>query len=143
MMKNRPTVRLFLSYAVADAAEALKLRNLLSQSPNLRIFTRDLLSAGENWESRLKSEISECDIFLFFLTQNSLASSWVLQELGAAWAIEKPIIPIVTHPALFSKIPVALSHQQFIDIKDIEKPGIVDQILDRYEENLATSDNGG
>lgn len=135
------TIRIFLSYDVADSAEALKLRKLLSKSPSIRVFMRDLLSAGEDWEGRLKKEISECDVFLFFLTQNSLGSSWVLQELGAAWAIEKPIIPIVTHPALVTKMPVALKHRQFINIKDIEKPEIVDQILGQYEEVVSNSSN--
>jgi hypothetical protein len=134
-------IRIFISYDVTDAAEALKFRKLLSKSPTIRVFMRDLLSAGENWEARLKKEISECDVFLFFLTQNSLGSSWVLQELGAAWAIEKPIIPIVTNPAFVSKMPVALKHRRFIDIKDIEKPGIIDQILGQYEEVVSTSSN--
>ena len=107
--KSKPTLRVFLSYAAADSADTLKVRSLLAQQPNLRIFTRDTLSAGEDWVSKLKNELSSCDIFMVLLSPNSVGSSWVLQELGAAWALEKPIIPVVTHPAVLTRIPMYIS----------------------------------
>ncbi len=136
--KRKQALRIFISYAIADREHARKLRGLLSQRPNVRIFTPEMLSAGEDWESKLKDELSKCDIFLVLLSPNSADSPWVLQELGAAWALGKPIVPIVTHPEVFSKIPVALSHLEFVEIKDLEKPEIINHILERYEE-VATS----
>jgi hypothetical protein len=141
--KGKPTLRVFFSYAAADRAYAAKLRSLLSQRPNLRIFTTDILSAGENWESRLKSELSECDIFVVLLSPHSLESKWVLHELGAAWGLQKPIIPVVTDPEVFAKLPVALSEVQLVDIKNLDSPEAVNQIFERYEEEIATAHNGG
>lgn len=139
--KNKPNLRVFFSYASADKAYALRLRSLLSQRLNLRIFTTETLSAGEDWESKLKSEISECDIFVVLLSPYSLKSKWVLHELGAAWGLEKPIISVVTDPEVFTKIPVALTKARLVDIKDLENPEVINQILERYEKEIATAHN--
>ena len=135
----KPILRVFFSYAREDRAEAHKIRHLLSQRFNIRIFTTELLSAGEDWQSKLKNELTQCDIFVVLLSPNAVTSSWVLQELGAAWGLQKPILPVVTHPGVFAQIPVALSQTEFVDIKDLENPEVLHQILERYEEQVATS----
>ncbi|MFQ6115033.1 MAG: toll/interleukin-1 receptor domain-containing protein [bacterium] len=132
--KRKQTLRIFLSYALVDRIYAHKLRSLLSRRANLHIFTTEMLSAGEDWESKLKEELSRCDIFVVVLSPNSVNSKWVLHELGAAWAINKPIIPVVTHPEVFSEIPVALSKFQLIETNELEKPEVINQILEHYEE---------
>lgn len=137
-VKRNQTLRIFMSYTAADHVHAHKLRDLLSQRPNVRIFTTEMLSAGEDWQSKLKDELSKCDVFVVLLSPNAVDSKWVLHELGAAWAIGKPIIPIVTLPEVFSKIPMRLSHLQFFEIKDLEKPEIINHILEPYEK-VATS----
>lgn len=131
--KGKSASRIFLSYVRADRTYALKLRSLLSQRPNLSIFTTETLSAGEDWESKLKDELSRSDIFIVLLSSNSVDSKWVLHELGAAWALNKPIIPVVINPEVFSKIPVTLRETQLVEIKDLETPEVIDQILEGYE----------
>jgi len=125
--------RIFLSYAGADRTYARKLRSLLSQRPNLRIFTTETLSAGEDWESELRDELAQSDLFMVLLSSNSVDSKWVLHELGAAWALNKPIIPIVINPEAFSKIPVTLGELQSVEIEDLENPEVIDQILEVHE----------
>lgn len=134
---QKKTVRIFLSYAAADRSYAQQLRNILSQHPNVQIFTTEMLNAGEDWESVLKEELSNCDKFLVVLSPTSVDSKWVLHELGAAWAIGKPIIPIVTNKEVTFKIPVSISHLQIIEIKDIKKPGFVNMVL-KNSKKLAT-----
>jgi len=142
--KGKPALRIFLSHDAADSAYARKLsRSLLSQRPNLRIFTPETLSAGEDWQSKLKDELFQCDIFMVLLSPNSVYSPWVLKELGAAWGLEKPIIPVVTHPEMLARIPVKLGKVQLVDIKDLENPEAINQILERYEEEVATLHDSG
>jgi hypothetical protein len=140
--KAKRTLRIFLSYTAADRAQARKLRSLLSQRSNLRIFTTEMLSAGEDWRSRLRDELSQCDIFVVLLSSNSVNSPWVLQESGAAWGLNKLIIPIVTHPEVVSKIPAPLNEIQSIEVKNFERPEVVNQILEHYEEMAASRKNG-
>jgi len=141
MTQKKEMSKIFLSYTRADRDDGQKLGRLLSQQrPNLRIFTTDTLSAGEDWRSRLKDELTQCDLFIVILSPNSIDSDWVLQELGAAWAIDKPIIPVVTQPGLLTRIPVDLKDVQVVELKDIEKPEVINQILERYEAAVTSTD---
>ncbi|MCK4732005.1 MAG: toll/interleukin-1 receptor domain-containing protein [Methanophagales archaeon] len=131
---DRGTLHVFLSYAVADKEYAHKLHKLLSQQPNLHIFTTEALSAGEDWTSKLKDELSKCDVFVVLLSPNAIESSWVLSELGAAWALDKLIIPVVTELKVSSKIPVQLKGTHFVEIEHLEKhPEAINQALMRYK----------
>lgn len=59
---------------------------------------------------------------------------WVLIELGAAWALDKLIIPVVTHLKVSSKIPVQLTGTPFVEIEHLEKdPEAINQALMRYK----------
>lgn len=136
--KGKQVLRVFLSYAMEDRTDAHKLHSLLSQRPNIRIFSTETLSAGEVWESKLKEALSQCDIFVVLLSPFSVNSKWVLHEIGAAWALNKPIIPIVTHPDMFSKIPLTLRGIRLVEIKELEKPEAISQIIEHFKE-VATS----
>jgi hypothetical protein len=141
--KDKQDLRIFLSYATADREYARRLRSLLSKRSNLRIFTTETLSAGEDWESRLKDELSQSDIFVVLLSLNSVDSEWVLHELGAAWALDKPIISVVTHPEVSSKIPMDLREVQSVEVEYLEShPEVIKQIFERYEEKTTSNDGG-
>lgn len=127
--------RIFLSYAPVDKACALPLLNFLTHQCGLRVFTNDSLSAGEDWMSKLKSELTSCDFFMVLLSPTSVESNWVLHELGAAWGLGKPIVAVTTHPEISSKIPVALSEIMMVDIKDFENPEVVNLILECPKKN--------
>ena len=138
--ENNEALRVFLSYAAADRTQAQKLQRLLAQRPNVRIFTMEALSAGEDWESRLKEELSQCQVFILILSPNSVDSGWVLSELGAAWALDKPILPVITDPEVSSKLPlkVELRGVKPVELKDLEKPEVVNEILAHYEKAAAS-----
>lgn len=138
--KRKQTFHVFLSYAAADSPYARKLENLLSRRPDVTVFTTETLSAGEDWESRLREELSKCDVFLVLLSPNSVDSKWVLHELGAAWAIGKRIISIATDPRISSKIPLSLP--EVIETEDLGKPEIINQILALLEKAPASDMSG-
>ena len=142
--KGKRPLRIFLSYAATDSANASQLHRLLSQRLNLRIFTQKELSAGEDWRSKLKRELVQCDLFVVLLSPNAVQSAWVLQELGGAWMLDKPIISVITDPYVLDKIPIALKKELMIDIDDLENPEALDEIFERYEEKrkpLLLADN--
>ncbi len=136
--------RIFLSYTRADKEYADKLHRILSRRFNFRVFTTEALSAGENWKSKLKTEISSCDIFVVLLSSNSVHSGWVLSELGAAWAINKVIIPVIinSESEVISKIPIDLRELQAVEFKAFEAhPESMDQIFKpQFESGLAAAE---
>jgi hypothetical protein len=130
--KPKHVYRVFLSHSVGDRVYADKLRRLLSKRPDVSVFSVETLSAGENWQSKLKDEISNCDIFAVIFSPNSVDSQWLLQELGAAWSLHKPIIPVVTQPNLLRKIPLTLQQTRVVNFNELEKP----EDFDRWFESL-------
>jgi len=89
-VKSRNSLKVFLTYSRKDEEYGRKLRKILSMNPNIRrIFTPEMLSAGDEWLSKLKDEISQCDVFMLLLSANTINSEWVMSELGAAWGLNK------------------------------------------------------
>ncbi|MDQ3813569.1 MAG: toll/interleukin-1 receptor domain-containing protein [Armatimonadota bacterium] len=112
--QGQQLARIFMSFATADRAKAAQVRHFLSDNFGARVFTQDDLSAGEDWVTKLKEEISQCDAFVVLLSPSALASSTVLHELGAAWALGKPIITVETQPGVMSRLPLELRDVQAI-----------------------------
>lgn len=131
--KAHPNRRVFFSYAAEDAALANQVMMLLSSHPRARLLTTEALSAGEDWPTRLQEYLQQSDVFLLLLSQNSLNSSWVLLELGTAWSLGVPIVPITTQPGLVERLPIEQAEVRALSFKELKKPGALDAILSRYE----------
>ena len=136
---KRHPVKVFISHANVDIVFARHIRNLLVQRVNAQVFTTEDLSAGEKWEPKLRNELSSTDVVVALLTPHSADNSWVLHEIGAAWALEKPIIPVVTRRDILSKMPVSLEGSHIIELADVETPEHADKFVDAFEESLAAA----
>ncbi|MFL6332405.1 MAG: toll/interleukin-1 receptor domain-containing protein [Pyrinomonadaceae bacterium] len=134
-------IRVFFSFDSRDREIATELRKAMLRHPNVQLFTRDGLSAGEDWSSKLKNELYACDVFAVLLTENAIDSPWVLQELGAVWGLSKPIYAFYSDPWVSAKIPVPLGEQQLIPIWPFEESKTVASFLERYSEEATTVQN--
>lgn len=136
--KTKDNIRLFVSYAKEDSGQAAELISQLARQPNFQIFTASKMSAGENWRSKLKKELSQSDYFLVLLSPTSVQSKWVQFELGAAWGLNKFIIPVVTSQDVVHHIPLKFGGLQVIELKDLKgKPESLGQIIASYEKTAA------
>jgi predicted nucleotide-binding protein len=135
--KPKRDVRIFLSYASEDKNRAAELTSQLAQRPNLHVFSADKMSAGENWQSKIKKELSASDFFVILLSPTSMQSKWVQFELGAAWGLNKFIIPVVTSHDLLNKIPVDLAGLHVIEMEHLKKADAISEIMDLYEKAAA------
>src|SRR5579862_8903389 len=120
--KTDDPIKVFLSYSQGDKDFARKIRNLLSQRLNVKMFTDEDLSAGGDWTSRLRQEIEDANVVVALLTPQSITSNWVLQEVGAAWGIGKPIISIVTEKSVHTRWPIQLNSEMALELKDLDTP---------------------
>jgi len=137
--RNDHRIKIFLSHASADMVLGRKVRNLISQNFNAQVFATEDLSAGEKWETKLRNELSAADVVVALLTPGSIASSWVLQEIGAAWALRKPIIPLVTRIEVLNSMPISLEPHQAIELAGVDKPEDVERFLSALDESLAAA----
>jgi hypothetical protein len=66
------------------------------------------LPKGSRVAETLRRDLSKSGALLALLTPNSLESTWVLFELGAAWGLQRAIIPIVTDRLTLADLPPSL-----------------------------------
>ena len=83
--------------------------------------------------------MSSTDVVVALLTPHSADDKWVLHEIGAAWALEKLIIPVVTGRNVLNKMPVSLERSHIIELADVETPENADKFVDAFEESLASA----
>jgi len=126
--------RVFISHAAVDNILARKVRNLLKSSFDADVSTTEDLSAGENWELQLRRELSESDYVVALLTPQSVRSTVVLHDLGAAWALRKPIISLITRRDVLNTIPLAANEYQMIELEDVDNPAMSDELARRFSQ---------
>jgi len=126
--------RVFISHAAVDNLLARKIRNLLRSGFDANVSTAEDFSAGGDWESQLRREISDSDYVVVLLTPQSARSTFVLHELGAAWAMGKPIISLVTRRDVLNTIPLDMKASQTIELTDTEDPAAFDELTGRFSQ---------
>lgn len=97
------SVRIFVSYAQKDydLKEELDVHlAMLKRNPIVDMWSDRTISPGEEWDSEIKNEIKECDLFIALISPRYLASSYILDhELEVAFERAKTenlkIVPII------------------------------------------------
>lgn len=88
------STEIFVSYSSRDAEIASELVSRL-HDVGLRCFVAERdITASQQWQPALRDEIKKAKAVLILLTPRSLKSNWVAIETGAAWVLEKAIIPV-------------------------------------------------
>jgi hypothetical protein len=122
----------FVSYVVRDAAFAADMKLVLERSGVEAFCATDDLRPGEEWEKRLKNALKECSELVVLLSPESINSSWVLVEIGAAWVLGKRITPVLVSGSE-EDIPDVLKRWQVVTCKSISAlNALFDSITARY-----------
>jgi len=88
------THHIFISYAHKNGEIAASLASQLDDL-GLKVFLAERnLNAGEDWEPTVRVALKNSKIVLCLITPESKTSGWVHAEAGAAWVLEKPILPV-------------------------------------------------
>lgn len=96
-------MRVFISHSSADLNTASALIDLLRTSLNLsaddiRCTSLDgyRLPGGIPTDEQLRLEVHGAEVFICLVSQRSMASVYVVFELGARWGANKRLIPLLT-----------------------------------------------
>jgi TIR domain len=84
-------VKVFISH---DSDDAFRLKDLVDRLRDEGVESwdsREIRRSG-GIEGRLLRAIKESDLCIFIATQDSVASAWCMNELGAFWALDRPIL---------------------------------------------------
>jgi TIR domain len=121
--------RVFLSHAQGDHASADRLARLLAAGGRVQLFMDRMLSPAEAWSERLRRELEECDVFMVIGSPRAATSDRVLQELGGAWALDKPIVVVSPAEGWSWQLPVATHGVKHVPVGDLEQPGFIENLL--------------
>jgi TIR domain len=128
----------FISHAAVDTVLARKIRNLLRSTFDANVSTTEDLSAGGDWESQLRRELSDSDYVVALLTPQSVRSTFVLRDLGAAWAMGKPIISLITRRDVLNSIPLSVNESQMIELTDVDNLATSDELARRFSQIIGS-----
>lgn len=99
---SKQSLRLFISHSAADADIAAAVIDLLRAALNLeageiRCTSVDgyRLPAGASTDDRLRREVYESAVFIGLVSKRSMASPYVVFELGARWGAGRQLIPLL------------------------------------------------
>lgn len=90
-------IRVFISHSHEDMEMATRLSDTLGQLVGVVPFiAHSDIMGGELWKETIRDEIVGCDVLVALLTTNFCKSEFTEQEVGAAWVLKKPVLPIYT-----------------------------------------------
>jgi formylglycine-generating enzyme required for sulfatase activity len=106
--------RIFLSHSSTNNAEAVALRDWLSENGWKDEIFLDLdpqrgIAAGERWERALHEAASRCEVVLFLVSKAWLASGWCLKEFHLAHSLNKPLFGVLIENLPVENLPEELA----------------------------------
>ena len=105
---------LFVSYAHENAEEVYRDLTFLNDQ-GFRIWYDDGISPGHNWPEALAEAIAKCDLFLYFVSKDSIESSHCQRELHFAMEGDKQVVAVhVDNATLPTGLKFVLGNRQAI-----------------------------
>ncbi|HEX6182796.1 MAG TPA: toll/interleukin-1 receptor domain-containing protein, partial [Pyrinomonadaceae bacterium] len=109
---NSPPPKVFMSYARADSAAALRLAKELKAAGTDAWLDQLDITPGERWDTEIEKGLGQSQCVLVLLTPTSVASTNVMDEVSYALDEGKEILPVVIEKC---KIPLRLRRFQYLD----------------------------
>ncbi len=125
----KPSFNVFISHAREDQPLVQRVVRGLTFGGRVRVSTDRMMSAGEDWRSELRRAIETSDVFLVIGSPASANSDYVLQELGGAWALGKPIVVVVPEGEVAWAPPLEPAAYKRVALTEIEQPAFAESLL--------------
>ena len=106
-------MKIFISYARVDKPICIQLVETLSVHD---VWYDQRLYAGQHWWNEILQRLDWCDIFIYLLSTESVASEYCQKELDIAWRIGREIIPVLIQPGV--EVPEDIVNLQYVDMTD-------------------------
>lgn len=91
--------RMFISYSRANRVFVEELVPLLTEVfSDHEIWFDKQISGGEDWWQRILEEITRCDVFIYLMSNDSLASEYCQAEFREALRLQKLCLPVIVQP---------------------------------------------
>jgi TIR domain len=120
----------FISHSREDQPLADRIERSLTFGGRVRVLTdRRMLSAGQHWRAELRRALESTDVFIVVGSPASARSDFVLQELGGAWALGKPIVIATPEGEVEWAPPIEPAAYKTVALAELEKPAFAESLL--------------
>lgn len=103
--------KLLVSYSRRDTEYVAKLVEALRKQ-NFEVWFDENIRTGADWDNTIESEIKKADAIVLVLSETSVASENVKDEVSYAIGLDKLIVPIKIEEC---EVPMRLARKQFVD----------------------------
>ncbi|MCK6640485.1 MAG: toll/interleukin-1 receptor domain-containing protein [Bacteroidia bacterium] len=118
--------KIFISHASANASIAqMFTENLLQLVLNIqpeRIFNISIencgINTGEKFLERIQGELTSAAVVILIITEEYKRSEVCMNEMGAAWALNKRVIPFILPPINFENVGFIHRPNQMLKINE-------------------------
>jgi hypothetical protein len=97
MIQQVTPPRLFVSYSGKDASFVTDFANRFRSAGVPTYSFGDCNGVGAIWQDQVLAALTASEVVLCVMTPDSAQSRWVHAEIGAAWASNKAVVPILRH----------------------------------------------
>jgi hypothetical protein len=119
MVKLEP-VKIFISHSSRDVWVARRIQDDLQRIGTETFLDENDLQTGDIFDKELRQNLRDSDELLMLLSPTAVASPWVLLEIGAAWALDMRLVPIM-HGIGINELPSAIDKRQARDLNEISR----------------------
>jgi formylglycine-generating enzyme required for sulfatase activity len=115
--------RIFLSHSSANNSQAIAVRDWLKSHGWDDVFL-DLdpergIKAGERWQAALRQAAERCEVVIFLISPDWVASRWCLAEFLLAKSLNKRIFGAIVESTPFADLPPEMTVEwQLVDLTD-------------------------
>ena len=88
----------FVSYSTKDASVAEDIAAKLRGRGCTVFLAHQTITVGPRWEDQVADAARSCSVAVLVLSRDSRDSDWVRYEIGALWALGKPVAPALVGP---------------------------------------------
>lgn len=122
------SLEIFISHSHQDSKIAEALVAFLNQGVGIEVneirctsYLPTGIAIGEHINRSLRRDLDCCRLFIPLITAQSARSSYVAFEIGAAWGLNKKILPLTIGPVVGTELPAVLANMLSCDLTKIDE----------------------
>ena len=106
-------MRIFVSYARVDKPYCIRIIETLHAHD---VWYDQRLYAGQDWWKEILRRLDWCDLFIYLLSPDSVASLYCRRELEIALQLKREIVPVLIERS--TVLPAKIKDWQYVDLSD-------------------------
>lgn len=114
-------MRVFVSHPHKQGNLAATFKRIISDAigPSVDVFaSSDIkdLPGGTPWRDALLQQLADSDLVLVLCSPDSIDNRWLYLEVGGAWALKRPVIPICHSGLTIGQLPVQFQNFNSLEV---------------------------